>query len=112
MDMTNVQSGESIILRRNFPPCRCPQCGDSVPEARMGNGAIAPAAPPVRRVAPPSEPFRPTVVGERVYDVRSGRWAVFMGWQHGLAFLRPLGGGVEWDTEARWITNSEECDAP
>jgi hypothetical protein len=31
-----------------------------------------------------------------------------MGWQQGLAFLRPLGGGIEWETEARWITNTEE----
>ncbi|MFD8786983.1 hypothetical protein [Kitasatospora sp. NPDC059599] len=105
--MTNNQSGESLILRRNFPPCLCAQCGDSVPEARMPSNSVAPAAPPVRRVAPPSEPYRPSSVGERVFDVRSGRWAAFMGWQQGLAFLRPVGGGVEWETEARWITDSE-----
>lgn len=108
MDTTNNQSGESLILRRNFPPCRCSQCGGSIPEARMGADAIAPPAPPVRRVAPPSEPYRPSSVGERVFDVRSGCWAAFMGWQHGRAFLRPLGGGLEWDTEARWITNHEQ----
>lgn len=26
-----------------------------------------------------------------------------MAFQHGLAFLRPFGGGVEWDTEPRWL---------
>ncbi|MFJ7243594.1 hypothetical protein ACIQWA_02990 [Kitasatospora sp. NPDC098652] len=105
--MTNTQSGESIILQRSFPPCRCPRCGDSIPEAGLADHAIAPAAPPARRVAPPCEPYRPSVPGERVFDVRSGRWAAFMGWQHGSAFLRPLGGGIEWDAEARWITNTE-----
>ncbi|MBO1414273.1 hypothetical protein [Streptomyces sp. FH025] len=59
-------------------------------------------------MAPPSEAYRPSIVGERVFDVRSGRWGAFMGWQQGRAFLRPLGGGVEWDVEARWITNTEQ----
>lgn len=106
--MTNNQAAESLILRRNFPPCRCAQCGDSVPEARVSASALTPAAPPARRVAPPSSPYRPSIVGERVFDVRSGRWAAFMGWQHGRAYLRPLGGGIEWDAEARWITNTEQ----
>ncbi|WP_369184908.1 hypothetical protein [Streptomyces sp. Y1] len=106
--MTNNQSVENLVLRRNFPPCRCAQCGDAVPEARMSADAIAPAAPPVRRVAPPSVAYRPSVVGERVFDVRSGRWGAFMGWQRGRAYLRPATGGVEWDTEARWITNTEQ----
>ncbi|GHF65919.1 hypothetical protein GCM10018790_49660 [Kitasatospora xanthocidica] len=74
----------------------------------MTSAAIAPAAPPVRRVAPPSVPYRPASSGERVFDVRSGRWGAFMGWAHGLAFLRPLNGGIEWDTEARWISNIEQ----
>ncbi|MFE6054725.1 hypothetical protein ACFQ6N_28555 [Kitasatospora sp. NPDC056446] len=74
----------------------------------MSADLISPAAQPVRRVAPPSDPYRPSALGERVFDVRSGRWAAFMGWQHGRAFLRPPGGGLEWDTEARWITNSEQ----
>ncbi|MGW2375437.1 hypothetical protein [Kitasatospora sp. NPDC001683] len=74
----------------------------------MATHAIAPATPPARRVAPPSNPYRPSTIGERVFDVRSGRWAAFMGWQHGRAFLRPPGGGIEWDTEARWITNTEQ----
>ncbi|MFE5583889.1 hypothetical protein [Kitasatospora sp. NPDC056531] len=63
--------------------------------------------PRVWGVAPPSRPYRPSTVGERVFDVRSGRWAAFMGWQHGRVFLRSLGGGIEWDAEARWITNTE-----
>ncbi|MFE4393163.1 hypothetical protein ACFRPV_04850 [Kitasatospora sp. NPDC056808] len=106
--MTNSQCGESLVLRRNFPPCRCAQCGDAIPEARMNASAMTPAAPPVRRVAPPTTPYRPSTVGERVFDVRSGRWAAFMGWQHGRAYLRPLAGGVEWDTEARWLTDTEQ----
>ncbi|MFJ7909179.1 hypothetical protein [Kitasatospora sp. NPDC096204] len=105
--MTNNQS-ESLILRRNFPACRCPQCGDAIPEARMSADSFAPAAPPARRVAPPSDPYRPAITGERVFDVRSGRWAAFMGWQHGRAYLRPLTGGIEWETEARWITTTEQ----
>ncbi|MFF2745527.1 hypothetical protein ACFVVA_08290 [Kitasatospora sp. NPDC058048] len=106
--MTNNQAAESLVLRRSFPPCRCAQCGDSVPEARVNASSLTPAAPAARRVAPPSSPYRPSTVGERVFDVRSGRWAAFMGWQHGRAYLRPLGGGIEWDAEARWITNTEQ----
>ncbi|MFD5434149.1 hypothetical protein ACFWJ4_18585 [Kitasatospora sp. NPDC127067] len=106
--MTNNQGVESLVLRRNFPPCRCAQCGDSVPEARVNASSLTPAAPPARRVAPPTNPYRPSAVGERVFDVRSGRWAAFMGWQQGRAYLRPLNGGIEWDAEARWITNTEQ----
>ncbi|MGW1176702.1 hypothetical protein ACWD4P_23675 [Kitasatospora sp. NPDC002543] len=74
----------------------------------MNPSALTPAAPPARRVAPPPVPYRPSTTGERVFDVRSGRWAAFMGWQHGRAYLRPLDGGVEWDTEARWISDTEQ----
>ncbi|MFI6154444.1 hypothetical protein ACIBCA_17365 [Kitasatospora sp. NPDC051170] len=95
-------------MRRNFPPCRCAQCGDSIPESRLCADAIAPAAPPARRVAPPSDPYRPFIIGERVFDVRSGQWGAFMGWQQGHIFLRPLTGGVEWDTEPRWISTTEQ----
>ncbi|MFJ9692262.1 hypothetical protein [Kitasatospora sp. NPDC101183] len=59
-------------------------------------------------MAPPSHPYRPFILGESVFDVRSGRWGAFMGWQQGRVYLRPLGGGVEWDTDARWISTTEQ----
>lgn len=94
----------NLIIERNFPPCRCANCNDTVPEAGLSCGSLLPAAPPpVPGAVPPVVAYRPSRRGEVVLDVRSGRWGAFMAFQHGLAFLRPFGGGVEWDTEPRWL---------
>ncbi|MFC5661377.1 hypothetical protein ACFP3U_00115 [Kitasatospora misakiensis] len=107
--MTSNQPTESLLLRRNFPPCHCPTCGtEDVPESRIPTSQLLPVTPPpARSSTPPPTAYRPSTRGETVFDVRSMRWGAFMGWQKGRAFLRPLGGGVEWDTEPRWLSTTE-----
>ncbi|MGW6916714.1 hypothetical protein ACWGB8_23245 [Kitasatospora sp. NPDC054939] len=91
---------------RNFPACQCTRCGFDVPESRIRSSALMPVPPPtVPRSAPPVEPYRPVLRGEEVFDTRTGQWGVFMGWHHGMAFLRPPGGGVEWDTAPHWLAD-------
>ncbi|WP_380283403.1 hypothetical protein [Kitasatospora purpeofusca] len=106
VNMTNNQSPEDLLLRRNFPPCHCPRCGvEDIPESRIPSSRLLPSSPPPTvSTTPPPTAYRPSLHGEAVFDVRTGRWGVFMGWQHGKAYLRPLSGGIEWDTEPRWLS--------
>ncbi|MFJ4096357.1 hypothetical protein ACIPYS_32675 [Kitasatospora sp. NPDC089913] len=47
-----------------------------------------------RKKNPTDPPCRPRV-GELVKDLTTGHDVVFMDWQGGLAYVRPVGGGVE-----------------
>ncbi|MEV0534650.1 hypothetical protein [Kitasatospora sp. NPDC050463] len=104
-DHNRGKSGAATpVIERNFPSCRCERCDDTVPGVGLGGSSLLPVAPPpVLRAVPPAVACRPSRRGDAVFDVRSGRWGAFMAFRHGLAFLRPFGGGVEWDTEPRWL---------
>ncbi|GAA2095518.1 hypothetical protein GCM10009759_23850 [Kitasatospora saccharophila] len=43
----------------------------------------------------PHAPFRPSVVGQLVVDLKSNRLVRYMGEWCGLMWVRPLGGGTE-----------------
>ncbi|PYC88254.1 hypothetical protein C7C46_00990 [Streptomyces tateyamensis] len=61
------------------------------------------------RTNPPNTPHSPQV-GEVVADLgHEGRQGVYMGRLRGRAYLRPLGGGIEWDTDPR---NLEQLSDP
>ncbi|MFI6848378.1 hypothetical protein OG535_18680 [Kitasatospora sp. NBC_00085] len=103
----------NLIIERNFPPCLCANCNDAIPEARLNSDSLTPVAPaPVPTAVPPVLPYRPVRRGEAVFDVRSGRWGAFMAFHHGVVFLRPFGGGVEWDTDPRWLSQHKPPTAP
>ncbi|MFF2956328.1 hypothetical protein ACFVVU_33865 [Kitasatospora sp. NPDC057965] len=106
--MTNNQEVPSIVIERNFPPCRCPRCGDAIPEARFRSADLLPAAPAaVPRPVAPARPYRPAQQGEVVFDARTARWGVFMGEQCGKVHLRPRKGGVEWEADPRWLVRAD-----
>ncbi len=92
-----------VTDQRAFPPCRCagPRC-DGRPEALL---TIAyPKGPPADVGAlPPAAPYRPTVRGELVRDVRCGRVGTYMDTLGGAVYLRPVAGGPEWEADPRWI---------
>jgi hypothetical protein len=90
---------------RGFPECRCPaDCGGR-PEALT---RLAPAYPVPRPTAarPPEIPYQPTAQGELVFDTLNQRAGVFMDQRRRLIYLRPQGGGQEWDVDAMWLVKS------
>ncbi|MFE0460952.1 hypothetical protein ACFW1A_17050 [Kitasatospora sp. NPDC058965] len=87
---------------RGFPECRCPaDCGGR-PEA---TARLLPAYPTPRpaEATPPAVPYQPTANGELVFDTLNGRAGVFMDRRRSLVYLRPEGGGPEWDVHAMWL---------
>ncbi|PYC77746.1 hypothetical protein C7C46_18000 [Streptomyces tateyamensis] len=58
---------------------------------------------------PPAVPYVPSTPGELLLDALSGRVGVFMGRQSKRIFMRPPGGGVEWDTDPAWVLRAPEA---
>ena len=46
---------------------------------------------------------RPAKVGEIVTDTDTGRTGEYRGTWHGRRFIRPIGGGQEWDAPERMV---------
>ncbi len=89
---------------RGMPPCRCPANCGGLPEARLKLVSPYPVITPSRaRAEPPGDPYRPVRRGELVFDALNGRTGAFMGRMGRAVYLRPEGGGVEWETEPRWL---------
>ncbi|MDH6707009.1 hypothetical protein P3T27_003738 [Kitasatospora sp. MAA19] len=51
-----------------------------------------------RKKSPAGPPYRPQV-GELVKDVTTDKNVVYMDTRGGLAYVRPVGGGVEWTVD-------------
>ncbi|GGV03549.1 hypothetical protein GCM10010495_13800 [Kitasatospora herbaricolor] len=94
----------AVVGDRSLPACRCPaNCGGR-PEAGLRLVSPYPAGPAWGgRVDPPAHPHRPSRPGELVLDTLNGRTGVFMDRVGTVVFLRPAGGGVEWDVDGRWL---------
>ena len=90
-----------VVSDRSMPFCRCPADCGGMPEAQIRMVSPYPAAP--AGGTPPTDPYRPTRPGELVQDVLNGRAGVLMATMGRAVFLRPPGGGVEWDVDARWL---------
>ncbi|PYC88476.1 hypothetical protein C7C46_00255 [Streptomyces tateyamensis] len=92
----------AAFVGRILPECACPaDCGGR-PEATR---RLAPAYPTVRpgNAKPPAAPYRPTRRGELVFDVLNDRLGIFMDRMGTRIFLRPEGGGPEWEVDPRWV---------
>ncbi|MCX4746680.1 hypothetical protein OG455_14325 [Kitasatospora sp. NBC_01287] len=90
------------VSDRLFPECECPaNCGGR-PEALR---RLAQAYPTPTEVGakPPANPYAPTTRGELVHDSLNRRTGAFMGRLGSLVYLRPPGGGFEWDVDQRWL---------
>ncbi|MFD7981866.1 hypothetical protein ACFV4M_00610 [Kitasatospora indigofera] len=97
-------SAPAVVGDRSLPACRCPaNCGGR-PEAGLSLVSPYPAGPAGGgRAEPPAHPHRPSRRGEVVLDTLNGRTGVFMDRVGTVVFLRPAGGGVEWDVDGRWL---------
>ncbi|MFE2910503.1 hypothetical protein ACFRKE_11180 [Kitasatospora indigofera] len=97
-------SAPAVVGDRSLPACRCPaNCGGR-PEAGLRLVSPYPAGPAGGgRAEPPAHPHRPSRRGELVLDTLNGRTGVFMDRVGTVVFLRPAGGGVEWDVDGRWL---------
>ncbi|MCX5212076.1 hypothetical protein OG689_22815 [Kitasatospora sp. NBC_00240] len=94
----------AVVGDRSLPACCCPaNCGGR-PEAGLRLVSPYPAGPAGGgRVDPPAYPHRPSRPGELVLDTLNRRTGVFMDRVGTVVFLRPAGGGVEWDVDGRWL---------
>jgi hypothetical protein len=90
-----------IVSDRSMPFCRCPANCGGMPEAQVRVASPYPVV--TAGGTPPAEPYRPTRPGELVQDVLNSRTGVLMATVGRTVFLRPQGGGVEWDVDARWL---------
>ncbi len=87
---------------RALSECRCPAGCGGRPEVEFRLRPVYPE--PVRGDRrPPEIAYVPDGVGELVYDSLNGRLGVLMDRIGRLVYLRPPGGGAEWETEASWL---------
>ncbi|GAB2707399.1 hypothetical protein [Kitasatospora kifunensis] len=99
---SHIETWRPPSLDRGLPECECPaNCGGR-PEALL---RIAPAYPTIipGDARPPANPYEPTAKGELVYDALNGRTGTVMEWLGDRVYLRPEGGGVEWEAPLSWL---------
>ncbi|MBB4923488.1 hypothetical protein [Kitasatospora kifunensis] len=90
------------VSDRLFPKCRCPgDCGGR-PEALRRLQQAYPT-PDETGAKPPAVPYAPTTRGELVHDTLNRRTGAYMGRLGTVVYLRPPGGGFEWDVDQRWL---------
>ncbi|WP_327067069.1 hypothetical protein OG500_14105 [Kitasatospora sp. NBC_01250] len=99
---SHIETWRPPSLDRGLPECACPAGCGGRPEAMI---RLAPAYPTIvpGDLRPPTDPYEPTTRGELVYDALNRRTGSLMARLGGVAYLRPEGGGVEWEVPLSWL---------